>query len=156
MTATKALDALVEQTKEVLENAAVLLANSRRNEQQARDHLKMLETFRSDYAKERQRLMRIGMSPMTFSHYRGFLDMLDAGIFKATQMLTQFTQTVDENQTHLTEQHVKLTSFETLIDRRARSAQVAANRVEQRQVDEMSAQMRLRNGSRNGSFTPGF
>jgi flagellar FliJ protein len=93
---------------------------------------------------------------MTFSHYRGFLDMLDDGITKATQMLSQVIKTVDENQTHLTEQHVKLTSFETLIDRRARSVQVAANRAEQRQVDEMSAQMRLRNSSRNGSFTPGF
>jgi flagellar FliJ protein len=156
MTATKALDALVEQTKEVLENAAIVLANSRRNEEQARDHLQMLETFRTDYAKERQRLMRIGMSPMTFSHYRGFLDMLDSGIFKATQMLTQYVQTVDENQTHLTEQHVKLTSFETLIDRRARSAKQTANRAEQRQVDEMSSQMRLRQISNNGSFTPGF
>jgi flagellar FliJ protein len=156
MTTTKALDALVEQTKEVLEKAAIVLANSRRNEQQARDHLQMLEKFRTDYAKERQRLMRIGMSPMTFSHYRGFLDMLDAGIFEATRRLTQCLQMVDENQTNLTEQHVKLTSFETLIDRRAHSARVIANRAEQRQADEMSAQMRLRQNSNNGPFTPGF
>jgi flagellar FliJ protein len=156
MTATKALDALVEQTKEVLQNAAIVLANSQRNEQQAKDHLQMLEKFRTDYAKERQRLMRIGMSPMTFGHYRGFLDMLDAGIFEATQRLAQHVRTVGENQTHLTEQHVKLTSFETLIDRRAHAAQVTANRAEQRQLDEMSAQMRLRQGSNNGSFTPGF
>ncbi|WP_338924940.1 flagellar export protein FliJ (plasmid) [Pseudomonas silesiensis] len=156
MSATKALDLLVEQTKEVLEKAAIVLANSRKNEQQAREHLKLLESYRADYAKERQRLMRIGMSPMTFNHYRGFLDMLDAGIFQATQTLKQQVETVDKNQTNWRDQHVKLNSFETLIERRARSAQVIANRVEQRQSDEMSAQMRLRQGSRNDSFTPGF
>jgi len=156
MTDTRALDLLVEQTKEALEHAAVDLANSRRTEQQARDHLKVLEGYRADYARERQRLMRAGISPMTFSHYRGFIDMLDAGIAQAMQTLRQQESAVESNQTNLRDQHVKLNSFETLIERRAQSAKVAENRSEQRKTDEMSAQMRLRQSSRHDTFTPGF
>lgn len=156
MSDTSALDTLVELTKEVLDNAALRLAKSRRSEQQAREYLSTLQNYRQEYAKELQKLMRRGIDSMTRGNYRSFLNSLDQAIEQANRSVTEQETNVNLNQTHWKDQYIKLNSFETLIGRRQQSAKLAASRVEQRQADEMSSQMLLRQRHKYDSPSPGF
>ncbi|WP_408601858.1 flagellar export protein FliJ [Pseudomonas sp. PLMAX] len=156
MSDTSALDTLVELTKEVLDNAALRLAKSRRSEQQAREYLSTLQNYRQEYARELQKLMRKGIDSMTRGNYRSFLNSLDQAIEQANRSVNEQVTNVDLNQTHWKDQYIKLNSFETLIGRRQQTAKLAASRVEQRQADEMSAQMLLRQRHNYDSPSPGF
>lgn len=156
MSDTKALDTLVELTKEVLDNAAVRLAKSRRSEQQAREFLSTLQNYRQEYARELQKLMRKGVDSMTRGNYRSFLNSLDQAIEQAHRSVKEQETNVNLNQTHWKDQYIKLNSYETLINRRQESAKLAASRVEQRQADEMSAQMLQRQRHKYDSPSPGF
>lgn len=156
MSDTTALDTLVELTKEVLDNAALRLAKSRRSEQQAREYLTTLQNYRQEYAKELQKLMRKGIDSMTRGNYRSFLNSLDQAIEQANRSVKEQETNVNLNQTNWKDQYIKLNSFETLISRRQQSAKLAASRVEQRQADEMSSQMLLRQRHNYDSPSPGF
>ena len=156
MSDTSALDTLVELTKEVLDNAALRLAKSRRSEHQAREYLSTLQNYRHEYAKELQKLMRKGIDSMTRGNYRSFLNSLDQAIEQANRSVKEQETNVNLNQTHWKDQYVKLNSFETLISRRQQSAKLAASRVEQRQADEMSSQMLRRQRHNFDSPSPGF
>lgn len=156
MSDTSALDTLVELTKEVLDNAALRLAKSRRSEQQAREYLSTLQNYRQEYAKELQKLMRKGIDSMTRGNYRSFLNSLDQAIEQANRSVKEQETNVNLNQTNWKDQYIKLNSFETLISRRQQTAKLAASRVEQRQADEMSSQMLRRQRHNYDSPSPGF
>lgn len=155
MSSTSALDTLVEMTRELLDEASVRLANSRKSAKQAKDFMDTLLSYRSDYTGEMQRLMRDGMSAMTLSHYRSFVGSLDNAIQQASTTLKGLEKSVDANQANWIDQHQKVNAYETLIDRRVKTQKVKESRQEQRQTDEISAQLRVRR-SYNALSSPGF
>lgn len=152
---TTALDTLVEMTRDLLSEASVRLANSRKSEKQAREFMNTLLEYRADYTMEMQRLMREGMDAMTLGNYRAFVNSLDSAIQQANTTLKGLEQAVDASQNNWLDQHQKINAYETLIDRRVKTLQVKESRLEQRQTDEISAQLRVRQ-SRNALSSPGF
>lgn len=155
MSNTSTLDTLVQMTRELLDEASIRLANSRKSAKQAKDFLDTLLSYRSDYISEMQRLMRDGMSAMTLGHYRSFVGSLDHAIVQANTTLKGIEQSVSDNQANWIDQHQKVNAYETLIDRRAKTLRTKESRQEQRQTDEISAQLRVRR-STNALSSPGF
>ncbi|MBI6882545.1 flagellar export protein FliJ [Pseudomonas putida] len=155
MSNTSALDKLVELTQDLLNKASVDLANSRKSEKQAKDFLQALLGYRADYTMEMQRLMLEGMSAMTLNHYRAFVNSLDSAIQQANATLKSLEQAVQNNQDDWMDKYQKVNAYETLIDRRLKSVQIKESRREQRQTDEISSQLRLRQ-ARNAFSSPGF
>lgn len=155
MSSTSTLDTLVSMTRELLDEASVRLANSRKSAKQAKDFLDTLLSYRSDYITEMQRLMSDGMSAMTLGHYRSFVGSLDKAISQAGTTLQGLEKSVNDNQANWIDQHQKVNAYETLIDRRAKTLRTKESRQEQRQTDEISAQLRVRR-SANALSSPGF
>lgn len=152
---TSALDTLVEMTRELLDEAGVRLANSRKSAKQAKDFMDTLLSYRADYTNEMQRLMRDGMSAMMLGHYRSFVGSLDSAIQQASNTLKGLEQSVNANQANWIDKHQKVNAYETLIDRRAKALKIKDSRLEQRQTDEISSQLRVRQ-SHNALSSPGF
>jgi flagellar FliJ protein len=155
MSSTSALDTLVEMTKELLDDASIRLANSRKSAKQAKEFMDTLLSYRTDYTKEMQRLMRNGMSAMTLGHYQAFVSSLDNAIGQASTTLKGLEKSVDAEQSNWLDKHQKINAYETLIDRRLKTAAVKESRQEQRETDEISAQLRVRQ-ARNALSSPGF
>lgn len=152
---TKALDVLVEMTQKVLQEAGTKLAESRRSEMQAREFLETLLQYRNDYTHEMQRLLMEGMRATTLVNYRAFLGSIDNAISQATLAVKDHERSVDRHKSAWQEQHKRVNSFETLIERRNKANLVIESRAEQRQSDEFSAQSRSRN-RHNDLNSPGF
>lgn len=155
MSNTSALDTLVEMTRELLDEAGVRLADSRKSAKQAKDFMDTLLSYRSDYTGEMQRLMRDGMSAMTLGHYRAFVGSLDNAIKQASTTFLRLEKSVDDNKANWIDQHHKVNAYETLIDRRVKTLKIKESRQEQRETDEISAQLRVRR-SHNALSSPGF
>jgi flagellar protein FliJ len=156
MSNTRALDTLVEMTRELLNEAGIQLANSRKSAQQALEFLETLNQYRADYSREMQRLMREGIDSMTLGNYRAFVGSLDKAISQAHVTVKEQEQAVSNHQANWQDQHLKINSYETLIERRHASERIRQSRIEQRQTDEISSQMRLRQNRHNDLSSPGF
>jgi flagellar FliJ protein len=154
-TDTSFLDTLVELTQKHLGEAGVRLAESRKSEQRSKDFMNTLLGYRTDYTMEMQRQMSVGMDAMTVSTYRAFLTTLDNAIDQAHIEIKKLGNIVIADQENWQDQHMKINAYETLIDRRVKVLKVKESRIDQRQTDELSSQMRQRQAS-NAHSTPGL
>jgi flagellar FliJ protein len=154
-TDTSFLDTLVELTQKHLGEAGVRLAESRKSEQRSKDFMNTLLGYRTDYTMEMQRQMSVGMDAMTVSTYRAFLTTLDNAIDQAQIEIKKLGNIVIADQENWQDQHMKINAYETLIDRRVKVLKVKESRIDQRQTDELSSQMRQRQAS-NAHSTPGL
>ncbi len=141
MAATTALDTLIDLTKEALDQAARLLAGERRTQQQVLQQLQTLNQYRLEYGQRLQEALQQGIDPASLLNYRAFLGSLDNAIERASQTLRQQQQKVDNSQRLWQEQHRKLNSYDTLVERRQQTVMLHASRAEQRASDELSARM---------------
>jgi flagellar FliJ protein len=154
-TNTSVLDTLIEQTRELLNDASSKLAESRKNEKQTREFLESLLGYRVDYTVEMQRQMTVGMDAMTVANYRAFLTTLDDAIEQANSTVKGLVKKVEAQQANWQDQYMKINAYETLIDRREKTLKIKESRMEQRQTDESSSQMRQRQ-THNALSTPGL
>jgi len=149
---TSALDTLIDLTKDALDEAGRTLASNRRSQQQAQAQAQTLSQYRHEYGQRLQQAMQAGIDPASLQNYRAFLASLDQAIERATQTLAAQQRKVDNSQQLWQEQRRKLNSYDTLVERRAQTAQVIQQRVEQRHSDEISA--RLSRGANAFSTSP--
>jgi flagellar FliJ protein len=154
-TSTSVLDTLIEQTRELLNDASSKLAETRKDEKKTRDFLQSLLGYRVDYTLEMQRQMAVGMDAMTVANYRAFLTTLDDAIDQANSTVKSLVQKIDAQQANWQDQYMKINAYETLIDRREKNLKIKESRIEQRQTDETSSQMRQRQ-THNALSTPGL
>jgi flagellar FliJ protein len=154
-TDTSVLDKLVELTRNHLGEAGARLAESRKSEQRTIEFRQTLLGYRADYTQEMQRQMTIGMDAMTVANYRAFLATLDNAIAQANTEVQKLGKIVVAQQEQWQDQHMKINAYETLIDRRVKVLKVKESRIDQRQTDELSSQMRQRQAS-SALSTPGL
>lgn len=153
---SKALQILTESTKKLLDEAGTKLANSMKSEKQAREFLSTLMQYRTDYVREMQRLMKEGLDAMTLGHYRAFIKSLDDAIQQANSSVHEQVKAVDYHQSDWKNQNIKIKSYETLTERRVQADRLHQSRIDQRQTDEISSQLRVRQNRQNDLRSPGF
>lgn len=144
MSASLPLDTLTELAREARDAAGQTLANERRSQQQAATQLDTLRRYRLEYATRLQNAMHNGIDPATLHNYQQFLASLDAAVDRARAALEDHSQRVEGCQQHWREEQKRLTSYDTLANRRQEKARRIEQRQEQRHNDEMSSNSLLR------------
>jgi len=143
--ADQSLHLLIELTAKARDIAARALAQSRTAEQLVINQLRTLDQYQQEYRQNLQlELAKDGMSPSALTNYRGFLQSLEEAVERAQKSLERHRKQVAHHQITWMAQWRKVNAIEALLSRRAQQVQVRAGRVEQRQMDELSSQLRRR------------
>ncbi|MDR5866451.1 flagellar export protein FliJ [Halomonas koreensis] len=139
-----ALDNLTELAREARDKAGQQLAGERRSAEQIVAQLESLQRYRREYAGQLNTAMREGIDPAAMHNYQRFLASLDDALERAHQALAEQRQRVERSQRHWQEEQRRLTSYDTLAERRATARRRAEQRREQRATDELVTQRWLR------------
>jgi len=131
-----ALDHLIEDAAKSRDQAGRELAEQHRTERQLQDQIATLNTYHSEYRQRLQRAMADGVSLNTIRDYQQFLRSLDDAIKQTETQLTQQRRSVVHSRKNLADRQGKLSSFDTLAERRKHQERSRQARVEQKQSDE--------------------
>lgn len=150
MKQSNALQILITQTQERIEETILDLANARKNKEMAESFLKTLEGYRNDYSQAINDLMRQGCPVLTLSYYRDFLSSLDKALDQARNTVKEEDKQISLAQSRWQDEKLSLNSYETLVSRKQQAIDLKNRRSEQKQTDEMSARRLV------GFSTPGL
>ncbi|MBN7795831.1 flagellar export protein FliJ [Parahaliea mediterranea] len=143
----KPLDTLIELARKARDGAGKALAQERQQSRQTAMQLDTLRQYRREYASQMQIVLQGGTDAATLANYRDFLQSLDAAIERAGQALEQQEKRVDNRREHWRQEQRKLSSYDTLAERRAQRERSSEQRREMLQNDEfvtnLSARTRL-------------
>lgn len=141
---SNSLAILCELAEEARNKAAQLLAGERRTQAQLQTQLETLGDYRAEYVLRLNQCMDEGIDAVTLQDYWRFLDSLDRAMENALQNLEIQAQRVTSRQQDWQAGQRRLSSFNTLVDRRAAQAQRVEARKEMRQQDEIASNLFLR------------
>lgn len=144
------LDNLTELAREARDQAGQRLAGERRTAAQIVEQLESLQRYRQEYACKLQAAMREGIDPASMHNYQRFLASLDDALERARQALAAQQQRVDQSQRHWQQEQRKLSSYDTLAERRAKAQRQAEQRREQRANDDLVNGRWLRQNAAQG------
>ncbi|MDT8879202.1 flagellar export protein FliJ [Halomonas saccharevitans] len=128
------LDTLVELAREARDQAGQTLAGEQRTSSQVRQQLDSLHRYRQEYADKLNAAMRDGIDPATMRNYQQFLASLDDALMRARQALAAQQQKVERTRQHWQQQQQRLSSYDTLAERR----EAVRRRDEQRREQHVS------------------
>lgn len=131
------LDTLVDLARDARDQAGQALAGERRSEQQVAGQLESLGRYRLEYAQRLQQAMREGIDPATMRNYQRFLDSLDDALARARQALAAQQQRVGHSQAQWQQEQRKLSSYDTLVSRRAMQQSLQEQRRDLRANDDL-------------------
>ncbi|MFA5677508.1 MAG: flagellar export protein FliJ [Pseudomonas sp.] len=132
------LDTLIDLAREARDGAARLLAGERHGERQLADQLALLESYRNEYRERLHEQMRSGMDSLRLQDYQGFLVSLDNAIIQAGSAMGEQRQRVTLRQQQWQQEQRRLTSYDTLAQRRNAERRREEARREQRDNDEFT------------------
>lgn len=137
MTTSSPLDTLADLARDARDQAGQSLASERNNERHVAEQLESLRRYRLEYAQRLQQAMHGGVDPATMRNYQQFLASLDDALARARQALAAQQQRVSQTQQQWHSEQRKVSSYDTLVSRRAMQDRLMASRQEQRSTDEI-------------------
>ena len=132
------LDTLIDQSRQARDNAGRTLAEERRGQQHSAEQLRALEQYRADYQRQLQDAMRAGIDASSLDNYWRFIRSLDDAIEHARRALEQQSERVVASRDQLQQRQRRLSSYDTLANRRAHQERTRETRRERRDTDEMT------------------
>lgn len=124
--------------------ALAALAQSRRNEEQARGDLARLQTLGDEYRANLAETAREGIRADALKHVRGFLAGLDRGIATQSQHVGRVAEKTGECARHWQDSKLRTHAIDTVRLRRQLVVQRRLSRREQHSQDELAARRRGR------------
>ncbi|MDX2349537.1 MAG: flagellar export protein FliJ [Porticoccus sp.] len=134
----KPLDTLIKLATETRDSASMLLAAEQRDYTHINTQIGQLTEYRREYHRQLQDISSQGIVLSTFREYQRFLSSLDKIIASAMHELDKHKERVNQSQIMWQKEQCKLTSYDTLSDRRNTIKVREDNRREQRQHDDMT------------------
>lgn len=135
--ASTPLETLVDLARDARDQAGQALAGERASERQVAGQLESLGRYRLEYAQRLQQAMHEGIDPATMRNYQQFLDSLDDALARARQALAAQQQRVGHSQAQWQQEQRKLSSYDTLVSRRAMQQSLQEQRRELRTSDDL-------------------
>ncbi|OZI52752.1 flagellar export protein FliJ [Bordetella genomosp. 5] len=135
------LDLLIGLAKDATDDAARALGKISAERNNAERQLQMLHDYRGDYLERLSQAMQSGMSASDCHNYQRFIGTLDDAISQQANVLKDIEQQLLASRLAWQAEKRKLSSFDTLAQRREQARQVVENRREQRVTDEFSARL---------------
>ncbi|EWM44819.1 flagellar export protein FliJ [Bordetella holmesii 70147] len=135
------MDMLISLAKDSTDEAARELGRLNAARSNAERQLTMLHDYRQDYLKRLQDAMVAGMPAADCHNYQRFIGTLDDAIGQQTNVLQKADMQLLQGRLDWQREKRKLSSFDTLAERDARSRAMTEARREQRANDEISARL---------------
>lgn len=144
MTTSFPLKPLLDLSQTRMDDAARRLGELIASEQEGRRKLELLQNYRDEYAERFQEAARNGLTPDAWRNYSAFIGRIDEAIgVQKAQVERSRAQTAAGQQAWVAQRN-KVKAFDTLQQRHEHGEAKKAARLEQRQLDEHSAN-RFRN-----------
>lgn len=135
---------LIEIAKKERDTAAGAMATAARALEAAQAQLSLLHGYRADYVSKQEQLLTQGTEAALARSYRQFIEKLDVAIAQQDAECQRLQARLNVAQAKLANTQRRVSSFQTLQERRA-SEQVAVERKqEQKQNDEVASQKAAR------------
>lgn len=132
------LDTLIKLATETRDSAGMLLAAEQRDYIHINTQIEQLTEYRCEYHRRLQDMSTQGVELGTFREYQRFLSSLDKIIANAMHELDKHKERVNQSQIMWQKEQRRLTSYDTLADRRNTIKMREDNRREQRQQDDIT------------------
>ncbi len=143
------LDTLIEQSRDARDHAGQVLAQDRRAEQLTAQQLDTLQNYRQEYHRKLHAALMAGMNVGELNNFQRFMQSLDVAIGNAGARLQQNSSKVGASQRQWRQQQKQLSSYDTLVSRRATREQARQAHQEQRRTDEATTNTQARERSRH-------
>lgn len=154
MSTNGSLDLVIRVSTERRDGAALALAQSRRQTDDAQRKLEMLSHYHHEYVARINGAPEAGNTdPVRIANTRAFMDKLEQAIAQQKHEVEVCESHLNVCLHSLTDKERKLKSLETLHDRRADVAGRAESRREQKRTDEFGARA-ARNGGATLDYRP--
>jgi flagellar export protein FliJ len=135
---TQSLAMLIELATTARDGAAVRRAQLQLRVQQAREQLDLLRNYARDYVQRSQAQMIAGCDPAAQMNWRAFALKLDQAIAAQAGEVQAREQQLAAGEDELQQALRRLKSLQTLAERRQAAAQQIAQRLDQKQTDEIA------------------
>lgn len=139
MTKPFPLQSLLDLSQLRLDEATRRLGELIAGQQEATQRLELLIQYREEYHTRFIAAAQAGIGREAWANYRAFLDRLDVAVEQARAMVTASEQRTAAGQRAWLDKRGKLKAFDTLSQRHRTRVEYAANKQEQKVVDEHAA-----------------
>lgn len=141
MASASSLHTLIELTKEGADKIGKLLTQLTTERNNAESQLSTLHVYRLDYAERLQKSTENGLSASNYHNFRQFIATLDEAISQQNKVVAQMDAQIEQGRQQWYAEKRRLSSFEALQTRQARTQFLRNNRLEQLASDEVSANL---------------
>ncbi len=116
-------------------DAAALLAQARRERDQARQRLQELEVFRREYLEGHGRVSAIG-SPVQLREFQVFIDKLEQAIDTQRRLVEEMEARCQQARQSWQERHTRTRAIGNAVEQKRNDERAREARQEQRQLDD--------------------
>lgn len=117
--------------------------------QQAQQQLQSLEQYRDDYQQQWINKGQVGVSGQWLMNYQRFLSQLEVAIEQQQKSLAWHENNVRSSQAVWQQTYARLEGLRKLVQRYRDEAQKAADKQEQKLLDEMAQRLMMRSASQD-------
>ena len=117
--------------------------------QQAQQQLQSLEQYRDDYQQQWISKGQVGVSGQWLMNYQRFLSQLEVAIEQQQKSLDWHENNVRSSQAVWQQTYARLEGLRKLVQRYREEAQKAADKQEQKLLDEMAQRLMMRSASQD-------
>ena len=129
--------------EEVERDAAAKLAKTQHQLMHAQSQLQGLEQYRGDYQDQWQKQGQMGVSGEWLMNYQRFLSQLETAIEQQRNSIKWHQQNVDKARDLWQTAYTRLEGLRKLVQRYQQQAQQLANKIEQKDMDEIAQRLGL-------------
>jgi flagellar FliJ protein len=141
------LETLIDLAQVNADEAARKLQLLKIERHNADEQLATLHVYRQDYAERLQKATQNGMSASNYHNFRQFIATLDDAISQQNRVVAQIDLRIENGKKRWYTEKRRLSSFETLQSMQKHQQTLLDNRKEQRNNDEISANLLRRAGT---------
>ena len=135
------LQVLLEREQKRRDDARTALQSTQRQAEAQRQQADGLTTYRGEYCAKWSANFQRAASIEILRSYHGFLGRLDQAITQQQQVLAHAQRQVELARQRVVEREIRVATVERLIQRRQALLARAADRREQKNLDEMAARL---------------
>ncbi len=147
----KRLEPVIQMAEEKEREAAARLARTQQQLQQAEQQLAGLEQYRNDYQQQWITRGQAGVTGEWLMNYQRFLSQLEIAIEQQRNSVRWHQQNVAKVRVQWQQLYARLEGLKKLVQRYHDQARHAADRQEQKAMDEMAARAGQLNKNRGAS-----
>lgn len=136
--ATNALQLVYEQREKQLEKSLQAYQKAQKALFEQRAQLQNLHQYRRQYIAQLSEKGSKGLTIDTLGKYQQFIVQIDQGVTNQQSVLVKFEYQVQETKRKWKESEVALKAMALLLDKKAREAELAAEKKEQKLLDEFA------------------